>query len=361
MRFKTIGVPLPAKLVASKFYLTTGDVINITDLDINENVVSPYKSTLQRVVVSDTTNSVSYTGSDNTALFSGCSSLRYVEIPDGPTVSGPLFIGAYSNSVEFVIYKYYSSQLFTTNIGEQGLNTTYVVRFLTNATPSSSQITTMFIRGSSKEAITYNFYTDVEDLAIQCKSYADQYTITKMYHLDGTEWDFAPSGTYTEGYLTYTSSAKVELISCDTAATGTITIPNTVTKIDANAFQNCSQVSTVTIPSSVTDMGDTIFSGSIKSGLRINVYRLYSAKLIPAKSAGSGSGASSTYNIYFYDIASIPSGWAMTSMLGYGASKNTITYNMYTDNEELKNLSVSFGNGNSYTTVNVKHLNGSAW
>jgi len=118
MRFKTIGVPLPAKLVASKFYLTTGDVINITDLDINENVVSPYKSTLQRVVVSDTTNSVSYTGSDNTALFSGCSSLRYVEIPDGPTVSGPLFIGAYSNSVEFVIYKYYSSQLFTTNIGE---------------------------------------------------------------------------------------------------------------------------------------------------------------------------------------------------------------------------------------------------
>ena len=137
MRFKTIGVPLPAKLVASKFYLTTGDVIDITDSDINENVVSPYASTLQRVVISDTTNSVRYTGSDN-ALFSGCSSLRYVEIPDGPTVSGKLFMGAYSNSVEFVIYKYYSSQLFMTNISSSGINTTYVVRFLTNATPSSS-------------------------------------------------------------------------------------------------------------------------------------------------------------------------------------------------------------------------------
>lgn len=360
MRFKTIGVPLPAKLIPSKFYLTTGDVIDIIDMKINKDVVSPYASTLQRVVISNTANSVSYTGSD-TALFGGCSNLRYVEIPDGPNVSGYLFMGDYSNPVEFVIYKYYNNKLFTTNISTSGLNTTYIVRFLTNATPTSSQITSMFSYGSNKETITYNFYTDVEDLAIQCKSYADQYTIAKVYHLDGTEWDFTPSGTYTEGYLTYTSSAKVELISCDTTATGTITIPNTVTKIDANAFQNCSQISTVTIPSSVTDMGDTIFSGSIKSNLRINVYRLYSTKLIPAKSAGSGTGISSTYNIYFYDIASIPSGWAMTSMLGYGASKNTITYNMYTDNEELKNTAVSFGNRDQYTTVNVKHLDGSTW
>ena len=137
MRFKTIGVPLPAKLVDSKFYLTTGDVINITDLEINNDVVSPYKSTLQRVVISNTTNSVVGYADSGGALFADCSSLKYVEIPDNPTVSGYLFMGAYSNSVEFVIYKYYSSKLFTTNIASSGLNTTYVVRFLTNATPSS--------------------------------------------------------------------------------------------------------------------------------------------------------------------------------------------------------------------------------
>lgn len=285
-----------------------------------------------------------------------------IDIPINVTSCGTLFMGK-TTGVEIILHRIYETQIIgSSDVSTATVNTTYTLRFLDiTVVPSSYSISKMVTNGGSKETITYNIYTDVEDLAKSTQTTGYQYAVFNAYHLDGTLWDFTPEGTYTEGFLTYTNSSKVELISCNTAASGSITVPNTVITIQDNAFANCvnSELVSITIPSSVVNMGNTIFNG-IKSSIRINLYSLYGVKLIPDK-ASTTSSTSSTYNIYFYDISSIPTGWSMRSMLGYGAQKNTITYNIYTDLQTLKNLAVTFGNGNSYTTVNVKHLDGSDW
>jgi hypothetical protein len=51
------------------------------------------------------------------------------------------------------------------------------------------------------------------------------------------------------------------------------TIPNTVTKIESNAFSNQTNLKTITIPNNVVDMGESVFSGC--SSLSITLQKAY--------------------------------------------------------------------------------------
>jgi len=56
------------------------------------------------------------------------------------------------------------------------------------------------------------------------------------------------------------NKAKTQLIAYP-AASGAVTIPNTVMSINYFAFQNCSSLTVITIPSSITSIGEQAFSG----------------------------------------------------------------------------------------------------
>ena len=75
----------------------------------------------------------------------------------------------------------------------------------------------------------------------------------------GAPWGAKYMNAYEVGDFIYSSSNRDTLLACSTSATGNITIPNTVTTIEDNAFLGCSNITSVTIPSTVINIGDSAF------------------------------------------------------------------------------------------------------
>ncbi len=76
----------------------------------------------------------------------------------------------------------------------------------------------------------------------------------------GRPWGAQSTVTYIEDSLIYSGYSKTILVSCINGITSA-TIPNTVVKIEDNAFKNCSTLVNVTIPNSVTYIGSSAFYG----------------------------------------------------------------------------------------------------
>ena len=76
----------------------------------------------------------------------------------------------------------------------------------------------------------------------------------------GLPWGARSINGYVDGYLVYSDETKTNLLACSSAATGDITIPNSVTSIGDYAFHGCSSLTSVTIGNSVTSIGDYAFA-----------------------------------------------------------------------------------------------------
>ena len=78
----------------------------------------------------------------------------------------------------------------------------------------------------------------------------------------GSPWGARSINGYVDGdgYFVYSDETKTNLLACSSAATGDITIPNSVTSIGDYAFEGCSGLTSVTIPNSVTSIGEDAFS-----------------------------------------------------------------------------------------------------
>ena len=74
----------------------------------------------------------------------------------------------------------------------------------------------------------------------------------------GSPWGAKCVNGYVDGNLVYSDSTKTILIGCKKDATA-VTIPNSVTTIDANAFNGCGSLPTITIPDTVTTIGNNAF------------------------------------------------------------------------------------------------------
>ena len=66
---------------------------------------------------------------------------------------------------------------------------------------------------------------------------------------------------YVDGWFVYGDEAKTILLSCSTAATGDIVLPNSVVTISDFAFRDCSGITSITIPVNVTSIGNAVFKG----------------------------------------------------------------------------------------------------
>ncbi len=75
----------------------------------------------------------------------------------------------------------------------------------------------------------------------------------------GSPWGARSVNGYVDGYFVYADATKTTLLACSSAATGAITIPNSVTSIGNSAFAGCTGLTSITIPNSVTSIGNSAF------------------------------------------------------------------------------------------------------
>ena len=75
----------------------------------------------------------------------------------------------------------------------------------------------------------------------------------------GSPWGARSVNGYVDDYLVYADETKTTLLACSAAATGEVTLPNSVTSIGNNAFKYCSSLTSITIPNSVTSIGMEAF------------------------------------------------------------------------------------------------------
>lgn len=83
--------------------------------------------------------------------------------------------------------------------------------------------------------------------------------------LDGSSsyfpWGAKSINGYIDGFLVYLTSEKSALKACSSAASGNVTIPNSVVKIQDKAFLGCNKITNITIPNSVTSIWKDAFYG----------------------------------------------------------------------------------------------------
>ena len=145
-------------------------------------------------------------------------------------------------------------------------------------------------------------------------------------------------------------------------------ISSNASSIRSHAFRGCTNLPSASFPNA-TSIGISSFIGCTNlSELHIEKVTSFNAfnptRITPETTKvyfGVGlTFIASTSGIYsFAHTASDTPLFSMTSWPAQGSNKETFTYTIYTDNATIKDGCLA--RANQYTTVNVYHIDGSAW
>ena len=81
------------------------------------------------------------------------------------------------------------------------------------------------------------------------------------YSASGAPWGARMLGGYVDGMMVYIDESKTALVACSSDATGTLSIPNSVTSIHNRAFYGCNKLTEISIPNTVTKIWNNVFHG----------------------------------------------------------------------------------------------------
>jgi|GEM_PF-714825 len=239
-------------------------------------------------------NSVTSIGNE---AFRGCGSLTSITIPNGVTSIGNYVFYNCSSLTSITIpnsvtsignYAFYNCQGLTSitipnSVTSIGNNAFYYCISLTSVTIPKSVtsignyafyncqgLTSITIPNSVTSIGNNAFYYCISLTSVTIpksvtsiggSAFYDVPNIVYSGTATGAPWGARSLNGYVEGNLVYRDATKTELLACFAAATGEITIPNSVTSIGEKAFSGCTGLTSVTIPNSVTSIGSSAFSG----------------------------------------------------------------------------------------------------
>ena len=86
---------------------------------------------------------------------------------------------------------------------------------------------------------------------------------SKNMHQKGSPWGAKVANGYIESDLLYSDNSKTQLLHCNTMAAGVVIIPDTVIKINEQAFNGCTQITDVIVGKNVETIGEGAFSGCV--------------------------------------------------------------------------------------------------
>ena len=305
--------PVPLNTI---LHLSNGDEVELTGDTITSAMTSAYTSTLVEAIIGTSVTSI------GGGAFSGCTSLSSITIPDSVTSIGSS--------------AFYNCSGLTSITIPSGVTSIGYYAFQNCTSLSSVTI------GSG--------VTSISDYAFSgCTSLSSLVIPNSVISIGKAAFSGCASLSSITIPDSVTSIGESAFLQC----TGLTSITIGSGAIGSMAFFNCTSLTSVTIGNGVTSIGVSAFS-FLNDACKVTFTEL-------KNSYNKNIFSSNTLNIQFNSVASdtFSGDYSVTILILKGDSKNTRTYNIYTDNQTVYNQMSAFAD--EYTIVNLYHLDGTSW